>query len=52
MEISTFLIIVVVLVVAWILFRLLLKVTGLVFRVGCFIIFGLAVLAFLFLFIF
>ena len=52
MDIATFLIILVVIVVAWFLFRLLLKVTGLIFRVGCFIIFGLAILAFLFLFIF
>ena len=42
-----FLVIVVVLVVAWFLFRLLLKVTGLVFKVGCFIIFALAVLGLL-----
>lgn len=51
MEISTFLIIIVVVVVAWILFRLLLKVTGLIFRVGCIVIFALAALAFLFFFI-
>ena len=51
MEITTFLIIVIVIVVAWFLFRMLLKVTGLIFRVGCFIIFGLAALAFVFFYI-
>ena len=49
MELTTFLIILVVIGVGWILFRLLLKVTGLIFRIGCFIIFGLAALAFVFL---
>ncbi len=52
MTIATFLIIIIVIVVAWFLFRLLVKATGLIFKVGCFIIFALAALAFLFLFIF
>jgi hypothetical protein len=47
MGIEWFFIILVVVVVAWLLFRLLLKVTGLVFKVGCFIIFALALIAFL-----
>lgn len=52
MGIEWFFVLLIVVVVAWFLFRLLLKVTGLIFRVGCFIIFALAVIAFLFLFIF
>jgi hypothetical protein len=52
MGIEWFFVILIVVVVAWLLFRLLLKVTGLVFKVGCFIIFALALIAFLFIFIF
>ena len=47
MGIEWFFVILVVVVVAWLLFRLLLKVTGLVFKVGCFIIFALALIGFL-----
>ena len=45
MDITTILIIIVVVIVAWILLKFVLKITGLVFRIGCLIIFGLAALA-------
>ena len=45
MDITLILVIIVVVVVAWILLKLILKITGVIFRAGCLIIFALAVLA-------
>ncbi len=45
MGITEILIIIVVVIVAWILLKFVLKITGLIFRIGCLLIFGLAALA-------
>lgn len=45
MDITTILILIVVVIVGWILLKFVLKITGLIFRIGCLIIFGLAALA-------
>ncbi len=37
--------IIVVVIVGWVLLKFVLKITGLIFRIGCLIIFGLAALA-------
>ena len=49
MDFVTFLIIGVVVFIGWILLRLVLKLTGLIFRVGCIIIGVLAIVGFIFL---
>jgi len=49
MDIVTFLIIGVVIAVAWILLKFVLKITGLIFRVGCLLIGVLAVVGFIFI---
>lgn len=49
MDIVTFLIIGVVVVIAWILLKFVLKITGLIFRVGCLILAVLAIVGFIFL---
>ena len=45
MDPVTILIIIVVIVIGWILLKFVLKITGLIFRIGCLIIFALAALA-------
>jgi len=49
MDIVTFLIIGIVIIVAWILLKFVLKITGLIFRIGCLLIAVLAVVGLIFL---
>ena len=45
MGIEWIFVIIVIVIVAWILLKFVLKITGLIFRIGCLLIFGLAALA-------
>ncbi len=45
MDPVTIIIIIFVVFIAWVLLKFVLKITGLIFRIGCLIIFGLAALA-------